>query len=175
MSVVDLKVNGVSRRLEVAEGIPLLYVLRNDLGLSGPQFGCGLAQCGSCSVLLDGKEARACITPAADAAGMEITTLEGLPARWAKQQGRPATAGDEVPHPVQQAWIDEQVPMCGFCQNGMMIKATELLEQTPSPSVAQIRDAFMDGPSPHLCRCGTYVAILAAVQRAAAAMAKGKK
>jgi isoquinoline 1-oxidoreductase alpha subunit len=174
MSVVDLKVNGVSRRVDVAEGTPLLYVLRNDLELRGPQFGCGLAQCGACSVLVDGKEARACILSAADVAGQEITTLEGLPARWAKQQGLPAAA-DQPLHPVQQAWIDEQVPQCGFCQNGMMIKATELLEQTPSPSVAQIRDAFMDGPSPHLCRCGTYVAIVAAVQRAAAAMAKGKK
>ncbi len=175
MSVVDLKVNGVSRRVDVAEGTPLLYVLRNDLELRGPQFGCGLAQCGACSVLVDGQETRSCITPAADVAGQEITTLEGLPARWAKQQGLPATAATQSLHPVQQAWIDEQVPQCGFCQNGMMIKATELLERTPSPSVAQIRDAFMDGLSPHLCRCGTYVAIVAAVQRAAAAMAKGKK
>ena len=106
--------------------------------------------------------------PATAVAGKQITTLEGLPARWASQ--RKLTA--EALHPVQQAWIDEQVPMCGFCQNGMMIKATELLETNSSPSVEQITEAFMSGPSPHLCRCGTYSAILAAVQRAAAAMAR---
>ncbi len=175
MSTVTLNVNGAPHTVEVAEGAPLIYVLRNDLELKGPQFGCGLAQCGACSVLLDGREIRSCITPAAAVAGAEITTLEGLPARWAKQHGRTTAGADEALHPVQQAWIDEQVPMCGFCQSGMMIKATELLEQTPSPTTDQIREAFMSGPSPHLCRCGTYVAIQAAVQRAAEAMANGRK
>ena len=172
MAAVTLKINGASHTVDVPEAMPLLYVLRNDLELRGPQFGCGLAQCGACSVLLDGKEVRSCMMPASALAGMEITTLEGLPARWAQRQGLPASAAETTLHPVQQAWIDEQVPMCGFCQNGMMIKATELLEQTPAPTVAQIREAFMSGASPHLCRCGTYVAILAAVQRAAVAMAK---
>jgi len=152
-----------------------LYVLRNDLGLSGPQFGCGLSQCGACSVLVDGKETRSCVTTVNRAAGKEVTTLEGLPARWAAQQRLSAAQAEATLHPVQQAWIDEQVPQCGFCQNGMMIKATELLEQKSRPTVAQIKDAFTtDGPSPHLCRCGTYVAIIEAVQRAADAVAKAK-
>jgi aerobic-type carbon monoxide dehydrogenase small subunit (CoxS/CutS family) len=175
MSLVTLNVNGVQRTVEVAAGTPLLYVLRNDLELSGPQFGCGQSLCGSCSVLLDGKEVRSCVLQTTAVVGKEITTLEGLPARWAARQGRKPSSTDETLHPVQQAWIDEQVPMCGFCQNGMMIKATELLEQTPSPTVAQIREAFMSGPSPHLCRCGTYIAIQSAVQRAAAVMAKGRQ
>jgi isoquinoline 1-oxidoreductase alpha subunit len=169
---VTLVVNGTSHQVDVAADVPLLYVLRNHLELRGPQFGCGLAQCGACSVLVDGKEERSCMWPATAVAGKQITTLEGLPARWASQRKLTAEQAQQALHPVQQAWIDEQVPMCGFCQNGMMIKATELLESNSSPSVAQITDAFMSGPSPHLCRCGTYSAILAAVQRAAAAMAK---
>ena len=172
MAAVTLIVNGASHRVDVAADVPLLYVLRNNLELRGPQFGCGLAQCGACSVLVDGKEERSCMWPASAVAGKQITTLEGLPARWASHRKLPADQAQQTLHPVQQAWIDEQVPMCGFCQNGMMIKATELLEGNPSPSVQQITDAFMSGPSPHLCRCGTYSAILAAVQRAAAAMAK---
>ena len=108
-------------------------------------------------------------------AGKQITTLEGLPARWASQKDLPESEAQRTLHPVQQSWIDEQVPMCGFCQNGMMIKAVELLERTPSPTVEQVRTAFTtDGPSPHLCRCGTYVAIIDAVQRAATMMAKGR-
>jgi len=110
--------------------------------------------------------------PATAVAGKQVTTLEGLPARWATQRKLTPEQAQQTLHPVQQAWIDEQVPMCGFCQNGMMIKATELLESNASPSVQQITEAFMSGPSPHLCRCGTYSAILTAVQRAAAAMAK---
>ena len=113
---------------------PLLYVLRNDLELSGPQFGCGLAQCGSCSVLLDGKEIRSCITPLSAASGKEVTTLEGLPARWAQQKGLSKADAEKTLHPVQQAWIEEQTPLCGFCQNGMMIKATELLERIATPT-----------------------------------------
>ena len=170
MPSITLTVNGSERQVQTADDTPLLYVLRNDLGLTGPQFGCGLAQCGACSVLVDGKEVRSCVLAARDAVGKQITTLEGLPARWASQQGLPDAEAQGTLHPVQQAWIDEQVPMCGFCQSGMMIKATELLEATPAPTVDQIKNAFMSGPSPHLCRCGTYSAILDAVQRAATIM-----
>jgi len=174
MPSITLTVNGARREVQVANDVPLLYVLRNELELSGPQFGCGLSQCGSCSVLVDGKEVRSCVLPVNRAIGKQVTTLEGLPARWASQRGLPVSAGKEALHPVQQAWIDEQVPMCGFCQNGMMIKATELLEETPAPSVAEIKRAFTSGPSPHLCRCGTYAAILEAVQHAATLMAKAR-
>ena len=168
MASTTLTVNGARREVSSPTDTPLLYVLKNDLSLSGPQFGCGMAQCGACSVLADGKEIRSCVTPISQAVGKEITTLEGLPARWAQQRRLPADQAATTLHPVQQAWIDEQVPMCGFCQNGMMIKAVELLERTPSPSVAQIKAAYTtDAPSPHLCRCGTYVAIIEAVQRAA--------
>jgi isoquinoline 1-oxidoreductase alpha subunit len=168
-------VNGVRRDVQAPADTPLLYVLRNDLELSGPQFGCGLAQCGACSVLLDGKEIRSCTTALSAAAGKEVTTLEGLPARWAKQKGLPPADAEQTLHPVQQAWIEEQTPLCGFCQNGMMIKATELLERVATPTVAEIKEAFTtSGPSAHLCRCGSYTAIIEAVQRAAAEMAKGR-
>ncbi len=168
--MVSINVNGVRHQINAPNDTPLLYVLRNDLGLSGPQFGCGVAQCGSCSVLIDGKEVRSCVTPVSAAAGKEITTLEGLPARWAKQKG---LAKADL-HPIQEAWIEEQTPLCGFCQNGMMIKATELLEQNSSPSIDQIKEAFTtSGPSAHLCRCGSYTAIIEAVQRAAKAMSEG--
>jgi aerobic-type carbon monoxide dehydrogenase small subunit (CoxS/CutS family) len=170
--VTTVIVNGAKREVQAPTDTPLLYVLRNDLELSGPQFGCGLAQCGACSVLLNGKEVRSCITPLAAAAGKEVTTLEGLPARWAKQNGLSAEEAAKTLHPVQAAWIEEQTPLCGFCQNGMMIKATELLDRVPSPTVAQIKEAFTSGVSPHLCRCGSYTAIIQAVQRAASVMAK---
>jgi len=173
--MVTLNVNGVRHEVQAPDDVPLLYVLRNDLQLIGPQFGCGLAQCGACSVLVEGKEVRSCITPAASVAGQEITTLEGLPARWAKQKGRSADQARNTLHPVQQAWIEEQTPQCGFCQNGMMIKATELLESNPQPTLAQIKEAFTtSGVSPNLCRCGTYAAIIEAVQHAATIMAKGR-
>ena len=173
--MATITVNGARREVQAPNDTPLLYVLRNDLELSGPQFGCGLAQCGACAVLVGGKEMRSCVTPVASVANQEITTLEGLPARWAKQQGLSAEAAKSTLHPVQQAWIEEQTPQCGFCQNGMMIKATELLESNPSPTPAQIKEAFTtSGPSPNLCRCGTYVAILEAVQHAATIMAKGR-
>ena len=172
MPGIALTVNGARREVQVAGDTPLLYVLRNALELSGPQFGCGLSQCGACSVLIDGKEARSCVLPVSRAVGKEITTLEGLPDRWAKQRGLPAAEAGRTLHPVQQAWIDEQVPQCGFCQNGMMIKAAELLDANPSPTVAEIKTAFTSGPSPHLCRCGSYSAILEAVQRAALVVAK---
>ena len=166
--MTKLVVNGVERDVEASSDTPLLYVLRNELGLTSPKFGCGIAQCGSCSVLLDGEEVRACIMPLAAAAGKEVTTLEGLPARWKRQTPRTANDSEESLHPVQQAWIEEQAPLCGFCQSGMMIKATELLEKNPSPSLADIKIAFTtSGLSPHLCRCGSYKAIIECVQRAA--------
>ena len=168
-------INGVRREVQAPTDTPLLYVLRNDLELTGPQFGCGLSQCGACSVLLDGKEIRSCTTPLSLAAGKQVTTLEGLPARWALQRGLPAADAEKTLHPVQQAWIEEQTPLCGFCQNGMMIKATELLEGNPTPTVAEIKEAFTtSGPSPHLCRCGSYTAIIEAVQRAGTVIAKAR-
>ncbi len=172
--MATITVNGVRREVQAPGDTPLLYVLRNDLQLTGPQFGCGIAQCGACSVLIDGKEVRSCITALSDVApNQEITTLEGLPARWAKQKGIPPEEAKNMLHPVQQAWIEEQTPQCGFCQNGMMIKATELLENNPKPTLTQIKEAFTtSGVSPNLCRCGTYTAIIEAVQHAATLMAK---
>ena len=173
--MVALNVNGARREIQAPDDTPLLYVLRNDLQLIGPQFGCGLAQCGACSVLAEGREVRSCVMPVSAFANQEITTLEGLPARWANQKGLSAVEARSTLHPVQQAWIEQQTPHCGFCQNGMMIKAAELLESNPNPTVAQIKEAFTtSGPSPHLCRCGTYKAILEAVQHAATIMTKGR-
>ena len=170
-----ITVNGHQHNLTTSPDTPLLYLLRNEIHLTGPQFGCGMAQCGACAVLIDGKETRSCITPVSDVAGKEITTLEGLPERWAHQKNLPADVRaderHELLHPVQQAWIACQTPQCGFCQNGMMIKATELLESNPHPTAAQIKEAFTtSGVSPMLCRCGTYSAILQAVQHAATLM-----
>jgi isoquinoline 1-oxidoreductase alpha subunit len=168
---LTLFVNGTKHVVRTTPETPLLYVLRNDLGLTGPRFGCGFAQCGACAVLVDGKEVRSCITPASSTKGKRVTTIEGLPAVWAAQKGLSTTDAAKTLHPVQQAWIDEQVPQCGYCQSGMMIAAVELLARNPDPSVAQIKDAFTNTPpSPHLCRCGTYAAIIDAVQRAAKAM-----
>ena len=167
--MATITVNGVQHEVSAPGDTPLLYVLRNDLQLSGPQFGCGLAQCGACSVLIDGKEVRSCVTPVSTIANQEITTLEGLPARWAKQKGLSAEEAQRTLHPVQQAWIEEQTPLCGFCQSGMMIVATELLERNPNPTLTEIKEAFTtSGPSAHLCRCGSYVAIIDAVKHAAA-------
>jgi aerobic-type carbon monoxide dehydrogenase small subunit (CoxS/CutS family) len=155
---ITLRVNGRSHTVDVEPTTPLLYVLRNDLDLHGPRFGCGLGQCGACTVLIKGEAVRSCVRPVSAVQGAEITTLEGL-------------AANGKLHPVQQAWIDEQVPQCGYCQSGMMIAAVDLLSRNPSPTVAQIKDAFTNTPpSPHLCRCGTYSAIIDAVQRAAKAM-----
>jgi isoquinoline 1-oxidoreductase alpha subunit len=171
--MVSITVNGQQREIRSSADTPLLYVLRNELDVSSPQFGCGLAQCGACSVLLDGKEVRSCVTPVSMAAGKDVTTVEGLPARWVKLKNLPAAQADKVLHPVQEAWIEEQTPLCGFCQNGMMIKATELLEKTAKPSDAEIKAAFTtSGPSAHLCRCGSYTAILEAVRRASGLMAR---
>ena len=171
--MITLNVNGVRHEVQAPGDTPLLYVLRNDLQLTGPQFGCGLAQCGACSVLVDGKETRSCMTSVSSVANQEIITLEGLPARWAQQKGLSKDDASKTLHPVQQAWIEEQTPLCGFCQNGMMIKATELLERVAKPTTAEIKDAFTtSGPSAHLCRCGSYTAIIDAVRRASMMMAK---
>jgi aerobic-type carbon monoxide dehydrogenase small subunit (CoxS/CutS family) len=151
---VTLKVNGKAHTVDVDGATPLLYILRNDLGLQGPRFGCGLGQCGACTVLINGVATRSCILPVATAARGEITTLEGL-----------ATNGKL--HPVQQAWIDEQVPQCGFCQNGQIMTAKALLDKNPKPSDAQIRD----GMKGVLCRCMTYYRVQAAIKRASKAMA----
>lgn len=165
-----LKVNGVERQVRAAADTPLLYVLRNELDVMTPKFGCGLAQCGACSVLLDGQEIRSCVTPIGAIEGQEVTTVEGLPARWAQQRNAPAAEG--ALHPVQEAWIEEQVPQCGICQFGMMIKVTELLEANPRPTDAEIKAALTtSGPSPHLCRCASYAAILDGARRAARIMA----
>ncbi len=170
-SELTLSVNGANQVVSATPDTPLLFVLRNDLKLTGPRLGCGMAQCGACSVLLDGEEVRACITPISYAVGKRVTTIEGLPAVWAAQKGLSAADASATLHPVQQAWIDEQVPQCGYCQSGMMIAAVELIAKIPNPTVAQIKDAFTNKPpSPHLCRCGTYAAIIDAVQRAAKAM-----
>ncbi|SRR5712692_7392192 len=158
-----LTVNGRRRSIQADPDVPLLYVLRNDFELNSPKFGCGLSQCGACSVLVGGAELRSCATPAARVAGKPIWTIEGLPDLWARQRKLKQAAL----HPVQQAWIDEQVPQCGYCQSGMMIQAVDLLAKNPSPTDAQIRTA-MDG---HLCRCSTYAGIVRAVKRAAKAMA----
>lgn len=163
---MELRVNQRSFTVEAAPDTPLLYVLTNDLQLKGPRFGCGLAQCGSCSVLVDGVETRSCVTPVGTLEGKAITTLEGIAAWYAAQRGlREAPAL----HPVQQAMIEEQAPQCGYCYNGMIVKSAELLARNPRPTAAQIR-SHMNG---HLCRCGTYPRIVAAIQRAAQAMAGG--
>jgi len=170
-NTLTLSVNGTKQVVSAAPETPLLFVLRNELKLTSPHMGCGMAQCGACAVLLDGEEVRSCVTPVSYAAGKQLTTIEGLPAAWAAQKHLETTEAAHTLHPVQQAWIDEQVPQCGYCQSGMMIVAVQLLAKNPNPTVEQIKDAFTNAPpSPHLCRCGTYVAIIDAVQRAAKAM-----
>jgi aerobic-type carbon monoxide dehydrogenase small subunit (CoxS/CutS family) len=150
MAALVLLVNGKRHSVDVDPATPLLYVLRNDLDLSGPRFGCGLGQCGACTVLIKGEAVRSCLRPVGQSQNMEITTLEGL-------------AKDGKLHPIQQAWIDEQVPACGYCQNGQMLTAKALLDKNPHPTDAQIRD----GMKGVLCRCMTYYGINAAVKRAA--------
>jgi aerobic-type carbon monoxide dehydrogenase small subunit (CoxS/CutS family) len=155
--------NGAGVSVNSAPDTPLLYVLSDELQLQGPRFGCGLAQCGSCSVLADGVELRSCVTPLSSITGKNITTLEGLPALYAQAKGLGAVP---LYTPLQQALIDQQAIQCGYCYNGMLIKATELLTSNPDPSEQEIRTA-MNG---HLCRCGTYPKILSAIQQAAAVM-----
>jgi len=159
-----INVNGKASTVAAAADTPLLYVLSNELQLQGPRFGCGLAQCGSCSVLVDGVEKRSCVTPVSAVEGKSVTTLEGLPA-WYALTKRLARVPEL--HPVQQAMLDEQALQCGYCYNGMIVKAAELLSKTPRPDDAQIKRA-MNG---HLCRCGTYPRIVSAVKRAAERMA----
>jgi len=164
MTKLTINVNGLKHGVMADADTPLLYVLHNELHLHGPRFGCGLAQCGACSVLLDGKEIRSCVTPVAAVTGRKIVTLEGLPSLWAAERG--ATGEAPQLHPLQQAWIDVQVPQCGYCQNGMLIQAADLLATTKNPSDEQISTAL----NGHICRCGTYPKILTAVHKAAAAM-----
>jgi aerobic-type carbon monoxide dehydrogenase small subunit (CoxS/CutS family) len=149
MANINLRVNGTAHTVDVDPATPLLYVLRNDLDLHGPRFGCGLGQCGACTVIIKGEAVRSCIRPISTVQGAEITTLEGL------------SQGGKL-HPLQQAWIDEQVPACGFCQNGQIMTAKALLDKTPAPTDAQIRQ----GMANTLCRCMTYYRIQAAIKRA---------
>ena len=166
-STLRIRVNGRQSTVSAAADTPLLYVLTNELGLLGPRFGCGLAQCGSCSVLVDGVERRSCVTPVSAVEGKSVTTLEGLPT-WYAEKSKAAKA--PALHPVQQAMLEEQAAQCGYCYNGMIVKACELLAQNPNPSDEQIRTA-MNG---HLCRCGTYPRIIAAIKRAARVIQESK-
>ena len=152
MTTVKLNVNSTSRTVELTDPeTPLLYVLRNDLGLTGTHFGCGLAQCGACTVLIDGRATRSCITPAGSVQGRAVTTIEAL--------GSP-----EHPDPVQAAFIAEQAAQCGYCTSGMVVAARALLQQTPTPTENQVREALTG----NLCRCGSHARVIRAVLRAAA-------
>lgn len=150
MSRVILKVNGSTHAVDVDPQCPLLYVLRDDLALNNPRFGCGLGQCGACTVLLDGRAVRSCRLPVSLAAGKDVVTLQGL-----------GTAGN--PHPVQKAFIEEQAFQCGYCLNGWVLTAKALLDKNPNPTEAEMRTAF-EGL---VCRCGSHVGIFNAVRRAA--------
>jgi aerobic-type carbon monoxide dehydrogenase small subunit (CoxS/CutS family) len=156
---LQLRVNEKIHTVTASPDTPLLYVLTDDLALHGPRFGCGLGQCGCCSVLVDGVEIRSCITPVSKVIGRSLTTLEGLPAYYAAKM---KLAKAPELHPLQEALVTEQAVQCGYCYNGQIIKGAELLFKNPRPTEAQIRSA-MNG---HLCRCGTYPRILLAIQRA---------
>jgi isoquinoline 1-oxidoreductase alpha subunit len=147
--MVTLKVNGKTHALDVEPDMPLLWAIRDEIGLTGTKFGCGIAQCGACTVHIDGVAMRSCSIPVATAAGKEITTIEGL------------ASADGKLHPVQTAWIAEDVPQCGYCQSGQIMAAAALLKQKPNPT-----DADIDGIS-NICRCGTYIRIRRAIHRAA--------
>ena len=149
---INLKVNGASRSVPAEADTPLLYVLRNDLALNGAKFGCGLAQCGACTVLIDGKATRSCVTPLSAVGNSEITTIEGL-------------GSIDKPHALQQAFIEEQAVQCGYCINGMIMSAKELLDRNPRPSEGDVQAALAS----NLCRCGTHNRIIRAVLRAAQA------
>jgi nicotinate dehydrogenase subunit A len=155
MSAISLKVNGRSHRLEADPATPLLDVLSDDLGLRGPKFGCGLAQCGACTVLIEGRAVRSCVTPVGSVKDADVTTLEGL--------GTP-----EKPHAIQQAFIEEQAAQCGFCLNGVILTAKALLDKQPKASDEQIRSALQGV----LCRCFVHVRILRAIKRYAAGLAR---
>jgi isoquinoline 1-oxidoreductase subunit alpha len=148
--MIKLNLNGKDAELNVEDDMPLLWVLRDTLGLTGTKFGCGMALCGACTVHLDGAAIRSCVTPARAAAGKNVTTIEGL--------------SPDSSHPVQRAWIELDVPQCGYCQSGQIMSAAALLAKTPQPSDEEI-DAAMAG---NICRCGTYQRIRAAIHRAAA-------
>ncbi|WP_025858282.1 (2Fe-2S)-binding protein [Pseudomonas sp. CHM02] len=150
---VALEVNGQKSEVSAMADTPLLLILRNDLQLNGPKYGCGLGECGACTVIIDGVAARSCVFPLAGAVGREIVTLEGLGTR-------------QAPHPVQQAFIDEQAAQCGYCLNGMIMTTKALLDRNPNPSEAEVRNEL----SGNLCRCGTHIEILRAVLRAARLM-----
>ena len=152
---INLKVNGASRSVPAEADTPLLYVLRNDLALNGAKFGCGLAQCGACTVLIDGKATRSCVTPLSAVGNGEITTIEGL-------------GSIDKPHALQQAFIEEQAVQCGYCINGMIMSAKELLDRNPRPSEGDVQAALAS----NLCRCGTHNRIIRAVLRAAQASAR---
>ena len=148
--MTEVTINGVARQLAADPDMPLLWAIREELGLTGTKFGCGIAQCGACTVHLDGAAIRSCTTPLRAAAGRSVTTIEGL-------------ATNEGLHPVQQAWIDEQVPQCGYCQSGQIMSAAALLATQPAPTDADI-DSAMRG---NVCRCGTYARIRRAIKQAA--------
>ena len=154
MAKVSLRVNDKTRAVDAEPDVPLLYVLRNDLQLNGPKFGCGLAQCGACTVILDGSAIRSCVTPAVPAQNRSATTLEGL-------------GSTKKLHKIQQAFVDEQAVQCGYCINGMIMTAKALLDKNPRPSDGQIKEALAG----NLCRCGTHLRILRAVKRASGQMA----
>ncbi len=151
---MELKINGKVHQVDASDDMPLLWVLRDLLGMTGTKFGCGMAQCGSCTVQIDGVATRSCVLPAAAVAGKEITTIEGL-------------ADGDTLHAVQQAWLDLDVVQCGYCQSGQILSAAALLKSNPKPSDAEI-DTAMDG---NLCRCATYPRIRAAIHAAAAKLA----
>ena len=151
--MISLAVNGKRHTVDVSPDTMLLYVLRNDLGLNGPKFGCGSGHCGACTVIMDGAAIRSCVTPVKQAVGRKIVTLEGL-----------GTA--EKPHPLQRAFIEEQASQCGYCINGMVMVSKALLDRTPNPTEQEIRKAL----EPILCRCGTHPGIIRAVRRAAREM-----
>src|SRR5690349_9166234 len=153
MAATTLTVNGSSHQVAAEADAPLLYVLRNDLGLNGPRFGCGLSQCGACTVHLDGRPVRSCVTPVSRAVGSAVVTLEGL--------------GGGEPHPLQRAFLQEQAGQCAYCINGMIMVAAALLARNSSPSEDEIKTA-LDG---NLCRCGSHLRIVRAVQAAAGKMA----
>ncbi|HEX3802285.1 MAG TPA: (2Fe-2S)-binding protein [Solirubrobacteraceae bacterium] len=167
---LTINVNGKNHVVQLSSDTMLLYVLRDEMHLRGPKFGCGLSQCGACAVLVDGKQIRSCVTPVgglpATTGKNQIVTLDGLAETWHGKSGKAKVKKGQL-HPLQQAWIDEQVPQCGYCQSGMIIQAADLLAKTPRPTVAEIKKA-MNG---HICRCGTYNGIIAAIQRASKEMA----
>jgi nicotinate dehydrogenase subunit A len=158
-TTISLSVNGRTEGIQVHDpAMPLLYALRNDLGLHGPRFGCGLAQCGACTVHINREAVRSCVTPVSAAVGKDVVTLEGLGTR-------------EEPHPLREAFIAEQAAQCGYCINGMIMQAASLLNKSPHPSTSEIKAAL----AANLCRCGTHLRIVRAIQRASAAQSQGLK